>query len=152
MRKTADEVRKNRSEFCGVCFCDKNPEEITYSEHQIAAVHGLMDLCRQRGIFVVICITPEWYGQLNLTQHNLQKTSDDRYIQLLQELNRRPDSSVIICRDFAEITNEGTDEDYLFDFGHMTEKGAKVYTNWLVDQLLKSPKTAEALHGNSRIR
>jgi hypothetical protein len=133
---------------------DKMAEIVPHKvdETEVQSVYDIAALCRERGIFFVICITPQWYGQLNFTQHDLQKPSDDRYIQLLQELNRRPDCSVIICRDFEEITNEGTDEDYLFDYGHMTETGAKVYTNWLVDQLLESPKTAEALHRNSRIR
>ena len=49
---------------------------------------------------------------------------------------------LIVCHDFEEITNEGTAEDYLFDSGHMTRQGAIIYTNWLVDRLQESSKTA----------
>jgi hypothetical protein len=113
-----------------------------YDEQHIASVHRIMDLCRSRKIFVVVVVTPEWYGQLNFTQKDLEIPTKDPYLSLLQDLNKRPDCSVIICRDFEEITNEGTDEDYLFDYGHMTRKGAILYTNWLVDRLIESPKTA----------
>jgi hypothetical protein len=83
------------------------------------------------------------YGHRYFSQTDLEIPTEEPYLLLLQELNKRPDCAVIICRDFEEITNEGTDEDYLFDTGHMTLQGATLYTNWFVDRLLESPKTAE---------
>jgi hypothetical protein len=122
-----------------------NLSNSVYKKDHIEAVHRLMDLCRNQNIFVVVCVTPQWYGQLNFTQQDIEKPTDDVYLSLLKGLNERPDCAVIICRDFEEITNEGTDEDYLFDFGHMTRKGAILYTNWLIDRLQEIPKTAEVM-------
>jgi len=99
----------------------------------------------------VICVAPQWYGQLNFTQQDIEKPTDEPYLALLRKLNERPDCTVIICRDFEEITNEGTDEDYLLDIGHMTRKGAIVYTNWLVDRLMETPKVAGRLPAMPRV-
>ena len=93
----------------------------------------------------MICVLPQWYGQLHFTQNDLIVPTESPYLAFLQDLNKRPDCSVIICRDFEEITNEGTDEDYLFDYGHMTRKGAIVFTNWLADRLSEIPKAAQAI-------
>jgi hypothetical protein len=117
----------------------------TYKDGHFVALDNLLKFCCERGIFVVVCVTPHWYGQL-FTQQDLEKPSQDRYIQLLQEIQKRPDCEVIICRDFEEITGEqDTDEQYLFDYGHMREEGAKVYSNWLIDRLMQSPKFKKAL-------
>jgi hypothetical protein len=110
------------------------------------AVDGIRSWCKERGVFLVVFVTPHWYGQLNLSQHDLEVPLANNYIALLQELKRQPDCEVFVCDDFTDITDEGTDEDYLFDYGHMTEKGAKVYTNWLIDRMLETPKVAEALN------
>ena len=110
----------------------------------IKAVYRLLDLCHNRNVFVVVCVTPHWYGCLNFTQQDLEKETNEPYL-LLQDINKRSDCSVIIFRDFEEITNKGKDGDYLFDYGHMTKKSAKLYTNWLVDRLEETPKIADAM-------
>jgi hypothetical protein len=117
-----------------------------YEKSQIEAVYRLLDLCRSRGIFVIGYITPQWYGQLNFTQKDIEQPTEDPYLALLQDLNKRLDCTVIVCRDFEEITHEGTDKDYLNDYGHMTRKGATVYTSWLADRLRETPKVAERFH------
>jgi len=133
----AEQVRKNR----------ENSTTGTWDipENQIEIIYRLLDLCRVRNIFVVVCMTPQWYGKLNITQEDLDNPTEMQFLLLLQDINQRSDCSVIICRDFEEITSEGADEDYLFDYGHMTKAGAIVYSNWLVDRLLETPKTAEAI-------
>jgi len=148
LRQRAEQARKNRThsipEHLPLMVGLKSQDgKVPYKESQIEALYQFLDLCRSRKIFVAMCITPEWYGQLNFTQEDLDNPTEDPYLSLLQEVNRRHDCSVIICRDFEEITDEGTDEDYLFDYGHMTLKGAMVYTNWLVNRLLEDPKYAE---------
>ncbi|MDR0327249.1 MAG: hypothetical protein LBI05_03025 [Planctomycetaceae bacterium] len=152
LRQRAEQARTDRANliFKPQSLVVRRTEE-QYDEQQIASVYRLLDLCRSRNIFVVICITPEWYGQLNFSQKDLDIPTDEPYLSLLQKLNKRPDCTVIICRDFEEITTEGTDEDYLFDYGHMTRQGAILYTNWLVDQLLGSPKTAEWVPSNKTV-
>jgi hypothetical protein len=147
LRQQAEQARRNRTYLISeslppVTNDDATNKESNLGEDRIEVVYRLLNLCRSRKIFVVICITPEWYGQLNFSQKDLEIPTEEPYLLLLQELNERPDCRVIICRDFEEITNEGTDEDYLLDYGHMTRQGAIVYTNWLVDRLLDSPKTA----------
>ncbi|MDR3110489.1 MAG: hypothetical protein LBU65_12525 [Planctomycetaceae bacterium] len=112
---------------------------------QFQAVHNILKLCRERAMFLVVFVTPQWYGQLNLSQHDLEIPPVNDYIALLQELKRQPNCEVVVCDDFTDITSEGTDADYLFDYGHMTEKGAKVYTNWLIERLLEKPKFTTVL-------
>jgi hypothetical protein len=149
LRQRAEQSRENRKnsipEDQPLMLWTKGTGNDTYRANHIEALDRLMDLCRSRNIFVVVCITPEWYGQLNFTQNDIEKPTDDPYLSLLREINARPDCTVIVCRDFEEITDEGTDDDYLFDYGHMTREGATVYTNWLVDRLQETPKTAEMI-------
>jgi hypothetical protein len=158
LRQRAEQTRKNRANLISEKSAAKSPRErfqedqTVYEESQFDAVCRLVDLCRSRHIFVVICVPPQWYGQLNFTQKDLEQPTDEPYLVLLRELNERHDCTVIICRDFEEITNEGTDEDYLIDGGHMTRKGAIVYTNWLVDRLMAMPKAAEAMQERSVVR
>ena len=150
LRQQAEQARENRknsvTENLPLMFrITESKDRATYRQEQFEAVHRLLDLCRNRNVFVVVCITPQWYGQLNFTQHDLEIPTEEPYLLLLQDINKRPDCSVIICRDFEEITDEGTDEDYLFDYGHMTRQGAIVYTNWLADRLEETPKIADAI-------
>jgi phage terminase small subunit len=161
LQRRAERVRHNRENSITedvplLIRVDSNHKEILREKHyetsQIEAVYRLVDLCRRRNIFVVICVTPNWYGVCNFTQQDIEEPTDNPYLSLLQKLNERHDCTVIICRDFEEITREGSDEDYLFDYGHMTRQGAIVYTNWLVDRLMATPKLAERFQEHNVIR
>ena len=143
--KWAAEARGNRDNLPLSVPTPRKGNELVYAEKHFEAVDRLLELCRDRKIFVVVCVLPQWYGMFNFTQKDLENPAEEPYLLLLQNLNERPDCSVIICRDFEEITNERTDKDYLIDYGHMTRKGAILYTNWLVDRLLEIPKAAEAI-------
>jgi hypothetical protein len=154
LRRQAEQVRKNRTELRPdnlplTLRMTQRKDGNVYKSDQIDAVYQLADLCRSQNIFLVICVTPRWYGQLNFTQEDIEGPTEDMYLSMMRELNQRPDCSVIIAQDFEQITNgstsEGTDEDYLTDYGHMNQKGAMLYTNWLVDRLLEMPKTAAAI-------
>ncbi|MDR0522096.1 MAG: hypothetical protein LBH00_09630 [Planctomycetaceae bacterium] len=150
LRKTAAEVRKKRLETGpDTRSTAADRERTAVLETQRTGLFRLLDLCREHGIFVVAVVTPKWYGQSDYTQSSLREKTDDPYIRVLQEIDKRPDCAVILSRDFEEITSEGSDEDYLFDYGHMTEEGAKVYTNWLMDRLMEMPKTAEAIRNRT---
>ena len=144
LQQFAEQTRKNREDSISKTL-PPMVKKAQYRNNHFKAVYRLLDLCKSRNVFVVVCVTPQWYGQLNFTQNDLEKPTQDEYLSLLQDLNRQPNCVVIVCRDFEEITDEGTDEDYLFDYGHMTRKGAILYTNWLADRLLETPKTAEAI-------
>ena len=143
LRQQAKLVRENREKLLPGDQLPIVKHKIT--DKCIEDVNQILDLCRSRKIFVVVVVIPQWYGQLNFTQADLNNPTEDPYLSFLQEVNERPDCTVIICRDFEEITSEGTDEDYLMDYGHLTRKGAILYTNWLVDRLLEEPKTAELI-------
>lgn len=112
---------------------------------EFQAVRDILQLCRKRSVVVVVVVTPQWYGQLNLSERDLKVSPINEYIALLQELKSQPDCEVIVCDEFTCITNDATDEDYLFDYGHMTDKGAMLYTNWLVEKLFESPKSSAVL-------
>jgi len=115
-------------------------------EGDIQFVHEFVMYCREHGIFVVLNISPEWYGRLTITQNDLGRFPENEYLSLLAKLDQMSNCKVIVCRNFQEITSDGTDEDYLFDKWHMTEPGANLYTNWLADQMLKSPKIISVLN------
>lgn len=144
LRQRAEQARENR----GTPAQAPPPPIVEHEikDWRVEDIYRLLDLCKNRDIFLVISVLPQWYGGLNVLQKDLENTSDDPYLTLLQDLNRQSNCTVVICRDFEEITNAGTDEDYLFDYGHMTRKGAVVYTNWLVDRLFDEPKTADLIH------
>lgn len=116
-----------------------------FLEEEKRAIEELLE----QNFVVVLNITPFWSGLMDFTQDDLENPGEDEYLRLLSKWNRHPNCLVVICRDFKEITSEGKDEDYLFDYGHMTREGAILYTNWLVDRMLESPKTATILKGNS---
>ena len=100
-------------------------------------VEAFLDFCRTHGIFVVFNIAPVWRGS--------EQYYCEKYLAYFDELNARPDCMVIHTPNFDSIDPNCEDESCLFDNGHMTEYGATVYTNWLVDQMLNSAKIRECL-------
>ncbi|GHT21584.1 hypothetical protein FACS189419_02710 [Planctomycetales bacterium] len=154
LRSNAQEVRQARmSNTPRTYVTQADMDDILQDKAGIEAAREIAEICRERGMFLLIAVPPLWYGLADVTQSDLDKPCDNEYVQLLQELNRQPHCSVIIARDFEEITGRaGNDEEYLFDYGHMRKEGAVVYTNWLVDRMFKMPKVAETLQRDTRIR
>ncbi len=113
---------------------------------EVQAVRDIQKCCEARGILLTVLVMPQWYGQLNLSEQDLSNPPANDYIALLQELKAKANCDVIVCDDITKITTEGTDADYFHDYGHMTAKGAEVYTNWLVERMFESPKIAGVLN------
>ena len=103
-------------------------------------VEVYLDFCKAHEIFVVFNITPTWRGS--------EWTYCEKYQAYFDELNARPGCMVIHTPNFDSIDPACEDESCFFDSGHMTEYGATVYTNWLVDQMLNSAKVRAHLKAN----
>lgn len=138
-----DELKKARETARKGKFCQN--EEWADAEPPRKAYQELFDYiedCHQRGIHIVFNATPRWYGTPCITQSDITLDSSDHFHKFLAEVDQRPNCTVIACGYFEEIDPHAQDEDYLFDSMHMTEDGAMLYTNWLVDRLLENSETA----------
>ncbi|MGL6227149.1 MAG: hypothetical protein ACRC10_11070 [Thermoguttaceae bacterium] len=115
------------------------PEKLEASRQRIPRenVNNFLQYCEERSIFVVFNLPPKWHGT--------ERAYCDEYEAYFSELNSLPHCLVIRSPNFDIINDSVRDEECFIDHFHMTEYGAKVYTNWLVDQMLQSPKVAAHL-------
>ncbi|MGL4594831.1 MAG: hypothetical protein ACRCUY_08905 [Thermoguttaceae bacterium] len=116
--------------------------------YQLPLVEQFADYCAARGIFVVFTVFPaEISRTFSWGPH--AKPEDYEYLSVVRAMQARRNCAVVIAANFDEILK--TPRDYskepalTFDDGHMTEEGATIYTNWLVDQMLNDPKIMTAL-------
>lgn len=109
-------------------------------------IRDLVAYCADRNIFVVLNNPPRWYGEPHaFPRPDTMNHSERRHLALMDELDRLPNCRVISARDFTEICPGEEDETLFFDKGHMTRKGATIYTNWLIDRMLEDPEIVAVL-------
>jgi len=136
---------RQEAEIRGTPFDDS--VRMRVDERMIAATHQLVDWCRQKGIHVVILATPMVYGSpYALPEFSTNDIGKKRYLDLLWDLRRKKNCTVVSLRNFDAIYPGIDDAPFFADDYHMLPAGAVIYTQWLSEQMLNDPKIVAALN------
>ena len=123
-----------------------------YSQETEKALWNFIEYCQSRGIFVVLNITPSWYGNYPYHMPEAENLGEPekRFVDLCRRLNEHPNCRLLYLRDFHEIDPDAIDREYMFDYIHMTKKGATVYTNWVTEQIFNDRKIMAAIYPSKK--
>ena len=119
-----------------------------YSQNTEEALWNFIQYCQSRDIFVVLNISPSWHNNYPYFMPEAENLGEPEkhFVDLCRRLNEHPNCKILYLRDFHEIIPDVIDREYMFDYIHLTKKGATVYTNWLTEQIFQDAKTLAAIY------
>ena len=136
MDKRWDKYEKNPELFQEEMFDPKiaakrHMEKYSYSFFMERTWEELVNICNQRGISLTIIIPPAKREFVEALQAEKDwETGYKQMMKFLKSLDRYPLVNVIITETFADI-GYIDDETFFIDYGHMSHKGAIIYSCWL---------------------
>ena len=127
---------------------EKEAKMQTYSQNTEEALWNFIQYCQSRDIFVVLNITPSWYKNYPYFMPEAKNLGEPEklFVDLCQRLNEHSNCRVLYLSDFHEIIPDAIDREYMFDYIHLTQKGATVYTDWITEQIFQDVKVLAAIY------
>ncbi|MDR2409039.1 MAG: hypothetical protein LBE13_13125 [Bacteroidales bacterium] len=111
---------------------------------RIQELYEFIKYCTNQGMYVIVNVMPNDFAiPDSLPFPNTDDPGKRKFLVVLDELRLLPNCSVITMKDRNVIKHPN--KIIFYDPFHMTNVGAEVYTNWLVDQMLKDQKIVTAL-------